>query len=53
MSKKLNEQYRQSESLDNTSPVDDGNLMEELLKLKMSSTEAKKSLEHVSHSGAY
>ena len=53
MSKKLNEHYRQSESSDNTSPVDDGNLMEELLKLKMSSTEAKKSLEHVSHSGAY
>ena len=51
MSKKLNEQYGQSESPDNTSPVDDNNLMEELLKLKMSSTEKKKSLEHFSHSG--
>ena len=52
MSKKLNEQYRHSESSDNTSPVDDNNLMEELLKLKMSSAEAKKSLEHVGHQGA-
>ena len=52
MSKKLNEQYGQSESSDNTSPVDDNNLMEELLKLKMSSAEAKKSLEHVGHQGA-
>ena len=51
MSKKTNTQNIHSESSDNTSPVDDGNLMEELLKLKMSSTEKKKSLEHFSHSG--
>ena len=49
LSKKANVHSLESEEFE-AAASDDGNLMEQLLQLKMSS-ETKKSMDHVSHSG--